>query len=55
MVTGFVCLEIMKVIQKKPLESYRNAFCNMAVPLFTLSEPMPPAKVPSIPAPMKIL
>lgn len=43
MVTGFVCLEIMKVIQEKKLEAYRNAFCNMALPLFTLSEPMAPA------------
>jgi len=43
MVTGFVCLEIMKIIQEKELEAYRNAFVNMAVPLFTLSEPMAPA------------
>merc|ERR1719461_2724185 len=43
MVTGFVCLEILKLIQDKPLESYRNAFVNMAVPLFTMSEPMEPA------------
>jgi len=47
MVTGFVCLEIMKIIQEKPVEAFRNAFCNMAVPLFTLSEPMPPAKTKS--------
>lgn len=48
MVTGFVCLEIMKIIQEKPVEAFRNAFCNMAVPLFTLSEPMPPAKTKSL-------
>jgi len=48
MVTGFVCLEIMKIIQNKPVEAFRNAFCNMAVPLFTLSEPMPPAKTKSM-------
>merc|ERR1719373_1556231 len=48
MVTGFVCLEIMKIIQEKPVEAFRNAFCNMAVPLFTLSEPMPPAKTKSM-------
>jgi ubiquitin-activating enzyme E1 len=42
MVTGLVCLEIMKIIQGKELEAYRNAFCNMALPLFTMSEPKAP-------------
>lgn len=42
MVTGFICLEIYKLLQKKPLEAYRNFFANLALPIFTTSEPNPP-------------
>jgi ubiquitin-activating enzyme E1 len=45
MVTGLVCLELLKVIQKKKIEAYKNSFCNLALPLFTFSEPFPPEKV----------
>lgn len=41
MVTGLVIMEMLKIVQDKPVESYRNAFCNLALPLFTLSEPKP--------------
>ncbi len=45
MVTGLVCLEVYKFIQgHKNIESYRNAFVNMALPFFIFSEPMPPKK-----------
>ena len=45
MVTGLVCLEVYKFIQgHKNIESYRNAFCNLALPFFTFSEPVPPKK-----------
>jgi ubiquitin-activating enzyme E1 len=42
LVTGLVCLELYKIIQKKPLEAYRNTYANLALPLFSMSEPFPP-------------
>merc|ERR1712000_309076 len=45
MVTGLVCLELLKMIQKKKIEDYKNSFCNLALPLFTFSEPLAPEKV----------
>jgi len=47
MVTGFVCIELFKLVNKKPLESYRDSFANLAIPLFAMSEPLPPKKVVS--------
>lgn len=42
---GLVCLELYKIIQGKPIEAYRNTFANLALPLFSMAEPIPP-KVP---------
>jgi ubiquitin-activating enzyme E1 len=39
---GLVCLELYKVIQGKPIEAYRNTFANLALPLFSMAEPIPP-------------
>lgn len=48
MVTGLICLELYKIIgtprKELTIEAYKNAFCNLAIPFMTLSEPTPPAK-----------
>jgi len=47
MATGFVCMELYKLVLDKDMESFRNTFANLALPLFAMSEPMPPKKVVS--------
>jgi len=42
MITGLVCLEIMKFLQKKPITAYRNSYVNLALPQFVSSQPLPP-------------
>ncbi|KAJ3682852.1 hypothetical protein LUZ60_013079 [Juncus effusus] len=43
MATGLVCLELYKVIAgNHPVEDYRNTFANLALPLFSMAEPVPP-------------
>jgi ubiquitin-activating enzyme E1 len=48
LVTGLICLELYKIIgtprKELTLEAYKNAFCNLAIPFMTLSEPTGPAK-----------
>ncbi|KAF8402591.1 hypothetical protein HHK36_010678 [Tetracentron sinense] len=45
MATGLVCLELYKVLDRgHKLEDYRNTFANLALPLFSIAEPVP-AKV----------
>jgi ubiquitin-activating enzyme E1 len=42
MATGLVCLELYKAILGHPVERYRNTFANLALPLFSMAEPVPP-------------
>ena len=32
---GAVCIELLKILQRKPKEKYMNFFCNLAIPMFT--------------------
>ncbi|KAL3536559.1 hypothetical protein ACH5RR_005020 [Cinchona calisaya] len=43
MATGLVCLELYKVLDGcHRMEDYRNTFANLALPLFTIAEMIPP-------------
>ncbi|KAH0465184.1 hypothetical protein IEQ34_005287 [Dendrobium chrysotoxum] len=43
MATGLVCLELYKVLAGgHKLEDYRNTFANLALPLFSMAEPVAP-------------
>ncbi|KAF5200511.1 Ubiquitin-activating enzyme e1 [Thalictrum thalictroides] len=43
MATGLVCLELYKVLDRgHKVEDYRNTFANLALPLFSIAEPVPP-------------
>jgi ubiquitin-activating enzyme E1 len=43
MATGLVCLELYKVLNGgHTVEDYRNMFANLALPLFSMAEPVPP-------------
>ena len=38
-VSGFVSLELIKIRLNHPIESYKNSFMNLAIPIFSISEP----------------
>ncbi|CAL8105724.1 unnamed protein product [Calicophoron daubneyi] len=45
-VAGLVCLELYKLVQgHKDLSLYKNAYIDLASPLFTFFEPLPPPKM----------
>eukprot|EP01062_Namystynia_karyoxenos_P081945 TRINITY_DN9120_c0_g1_i8.p1 TRINITY_DN9120_c0_g1~~TRINITY_DN9120_c0_g1_i8.p1 ORF type:complete len:1139 (+),score=389.69 TRINITY_DN9120_c0_g1_i8:383-3418(+) len=48
LITGLVCVEIYKLhaLQQLPVESFRNAWVNLAVPFLLQSEPLPPVARP---------
>jgi len=49
MITGAVCAEIYKFVQGfDNIESYTNAFINLALPLFVMTEPSPTIKVKTV-------
>uniref|UniRef100_A0ACD5YBK3 Uncharacterized protein n=1 Tax=Avena sativa TaxID=4498 RepID=A0ACD5YBK3_AVESA len=46
MATGLVCLELYKVLAGgHKVEDYRNTFANLAIPLFSIAEPVPPKTI----------
>lgn len=47
MIAGLIGLELYKLFIHDNLESFRNAFVNLALPLFVLSEPSPPLRTRS--------
>ena len=49
MVTGLVCLELLKLAQpEKKLDDYKNAFCNLALPCASLPAPIAAPKTPAL-------
>jgi len=44
MIAGLVMVEMYKLFIHEDVEKFRNSFINLALPLFVLSEPMPPLK-----------
>jgi len=50
MATGLVCAELLKIVLcgKEPkVEMFKNAFVNLALPLWLMSEPLPPMQTKS--------
>ena len=49
MVVGLVTAELIKILthEKHPIELFRNSFVNLALPVWILSEPLPPIKTTS--------
>jgi ubiquitin-activating enzyme E1 len=39
LVTGLVCMELYKIVNNKKFDDFKNAYANLALPLFTFSEP----------------
>eukprot|EP00850_Spirogloea_muscicola_P006789 SM000033S12310 [mRNA] locus=s33:1758:6785:+ [translate_table: standard] len=44
MATGLVCLELYKVLQGHKVDKMRNTFANLALPLFSMAEPVAPKR-----------
>lgn len=44
MIVGAVGFEILKYVMGKDIGVFRNSFCNLAVPMWVFSEPLPPIK-----------
>mmetsp|Transcript_13099 Transcript_13099/g.2000 ORF Transcript_13099/g.2000 Transcript_13099/m.2000 type:complete len:81 (-) Transcript_13099:284-526(-) len=44
MITGSVLIELYKLFIHDDVEKFRNTFANLALPLWVLTEPMPPIR-----------
>jgi len=42
LVAGLITMELFKLLQEKPLEAYKSAFANLAIPIFSITEPQAP-------------
>lgn len=47
-ITGLVCIELYKSVTKQPIEKLRNSFLNLAVNVYSMSEPLPPRRIRSV-------
>eukprot|EP00522_Entomoneis_paludosa_P005715 CAMPEP_0172455644 /NCGR_PEP_ID=MMETSP1065-20121228/12171_1 /TAXON_ID=265537 /ORGANISM="Amphiprora paludosa, Strain CCMP125" /LENGTH=1266 /DNA_ID=CAMNT_0013208113 /DNA_START=42 /DNA_END=3842 /DNA_ORIENTATION=- len=47
-VSALSCLELVKVVQKAPLQSHRNAFINLALPFYAFTAPLPAETTPGL-------
>jgi len=43
-VSGLVCIELVKIHQNRPIEELKNGFVNLALPFCAFSEPIQPVK-----------
>ncbi|KAI2509772.1 ThiF family [Fragilaria crotonensis] len=41
LVSALSCVELLKLVQKVPLKTHRNAFVNLALPFFAFTQPVP--------------
>lgn len=44
MVCGAISIEMLKYVQGKPIEDFKNTFMNLAVNVFVFPDPLPPTK-----------
>lgn len=42
LVAGLITMELFKLLQNKPLEAYKSGFANLAIPIFSITEPQAP-------------
>ncbi|CAJ1969534.1 unnamed protein product [Cylindrotheca closterium] len=48
LVSALSCIEMVKVVQGLPLQRYRNAFINLALPFFAFTAPLPTEELPGL-------
>ncbi|KAL3944878.1 MAG: hypothetical protein SGBAC_001021 [Bacillariaceae sp.] len=48
LVSALSCIEMVKMVQELPLQRYRNAFINLALPFFAFTAPLPAEEIPGL-------